>query len=280
MQIYRKWIHFTKFTSCIHCIWHIFSLTHHQIQIFLLVITIFNSNIRHDTPLALYFQWWVSCSIADNWKNVPLSKTDSVLVQRHLLAHIRPPLQVEAAAELFQRWSAQWTGPPLPLFPLPPLPRTSFLLPLADGLHRALLVCLRLVGFLREVGTLLVLQTEADWQVLGAPGGFRMGGACSYGDAHTHRHGDGEAASPSSAAADTDAASRLLSLADLGRVNFMQQFLQPHASLKILQRPALVVHQLSVCHRTLPGRERNDRELALVATQKHCFRLMSPSFYF
>lgn len=36
---------------------------------------------------------------------------------------------------------------------------------------------------------------------------------------------------------------------DLGRVDLVQQLLQPHATLEVLQCPAFVVHQLSVSHR-------------------------------
>lgn len=154
----------------------------------------------------------------------PSSETDGVLMQRPLEAEQRPPLQVESATQFILQPPPQRACPPLPLFPFPPLPSPRFLLLFARHFIHAVFVCLRLVGLLWQVGALLLLQPEADGEVLGASGGFGVQGAAGGAEVDSQaapRHPDsGVAAAPASPCGPHG------EVTDLCRVDFVQKRLQ------------------------------------------------------
>lgn len=147
------------------------------------------------------------------------------------------PARLEAAARPRHR-----TRPPLPLLAIPPFPGPPFLLLLPRHLRHAasIFVASRLVGFLRQVRALLVLQREGHRQVLGATRGFGAEGAAD------DRRANGAAAS---GAGGPDG-----ELTDVRRVNFIQKLLQPHSPFEILQCAALIVHELRVSDRALSAK--------------------------
>lgn len=144
-----------------------------------------------------------------------MSETDSVLKQ----AKQRPPLQVESAPRFVLQPPPQRTRPPLPLLALPPLAGPPFLLLLAGGFEDAVFVRLRLVGLLRQVGSLLLIQPEAEWEVFGSSGRFGVQGAA--GGAQV----DAQADPRQSAAASSATGGSDRKVPDLRRVDFVQQLL-------------------------------------------------------
>lgn len=212
--------------------------------------------------------WTILCGISMSgwlWENecamheskektsffLPLSEADSVLVLCSSQARKRPPLQVKAAAQFVHQGPAQRAGSSFPLLSFSSLPCAPFLLLLATRLHGTVFKWLRLVGFLWQVGALLIIQVKANWQVLGAASGFRVGSAWAHTDANAHRNA--HVYGPTSTATDS---TPLLHFTDLRCVDFMQQLLQPHAPLEVLKCPTLVMHQLSMSYRPLPKRGR------------------------
>lgn len=173
----------------------------------------------------------------------PLSEADSVLKQ----AEQRPPLQVESTPGFVLQPPPQRTRPPLPLLAFPPLARPPFLLLLAWCFEDAVFVRLRLVGLLWQVGALLLVQSEADGEVFGSS--RRLGVQGAAGGAQVDAKADPRQADTGATAASASTGGSDGKVTDLRRVDFVQKLLQPHATLKVLQRPAFVVHQLSVGHR-------------------------------
>lgn len=137
-----------------------------------------------------------------------------------LSAELLPPLQAPGL---------DGPSPPSLLVALPAAAQPHLLFPLGGHFQGLVLVSQSLVCLLGQVGPLSV-RANSVGEVLGGPGRLLVHGVAAEGlglrSAGLRRGG-------------------LL----VGRVHLLQQLVQPHASLELLQGAALVVHQLGVAHR-------------------------------